>query len=389
MFFTSEKSRAKEILHFLHKKFKYNSDLLIGKKLEQYQQLEQDVQAYLHNSGNSGDSGAGLRELEERVNKLFPEEKNAGTRENIEVLFVAVVIALALRTFFLQPFVIPTDSMKPTLYGIPTERTEANPPGVFKQALEFALYGRNYVQVHVEKGGRVKEISETGWFGIDLLGKIPFVDRTRLVIGDQTYILPGTPTEFEKGTEGYRGPRTFLSVGTEVPDNSTPVNYVFGAGDHVFVNKFVYHFRKPERGDVFVFTTENIRRIQQSLSGGITAQFYIKRCVGLPGDELQTKPPYLYNNGKILDTRPIFQKIYSGKDGYEGYSVDNPQDPRMLYLGTPNETYHISKNNYWAMGDNSYHSFDSRYWGPVPAENLVGTGLLVYWPFSSRWGLIP
>jgi signal peptidase I len=40
------------------------------------------------------------------------------------------------------------------------------------------------------------------------------------------------------------------------------------------------------------------------------------------------------------------------------------------------------------MGDNSYNSYDSRYWGPVPEENLVGRGLLVYWPFNRHWGLI-
>jgi len=40
------------------------------------------------------------------------------------------------------------------------------------------------------------------------------------------------------------------------------------------------------------------------------------------------------------------------------------------------------------VGDNSYNSYDSRYWGPVPEENLVGRGLFVYWPFNRHWGLI-
>ena len=44
--------------------------------------------------------------------------------------------------------------------------------------------------------------------------------------------------------------------------------------------------------------------------------------------------------------------------------------------------------HYFALGDNSYFSFDSRYWGPVPEENLVGRGLWVYWPFNQHWGLI-
>ena len=50
--------------------------------------------------------------------------------------------------------------------------------------------------------------------------------------------------------------------------------------------------------------------------------------------------------------------------------------------------YTVPRDGYFAMGDNSYNSFDSRYWGPVPVENLVGRGLFVYWPFYPHWGLI-
>jgi signal peptidase I len=48
----------------------------------------------------------------------------------------------------------------------------------------------------------------------------------------------------------------------------------------------------------------------------------------------------------------------------------------------------VPQDGYFALGDNSYNSYDSRYWGPVPEENLVGRGLLVYWPFAPHWGLI-
>jgi signal peptidase I len=48
----------------------------------------------------------------------------------------------------------------------------------------------------------------------------------------------------------------------------------------------------------------------------------------------------------------------------------------------------VPERRYFAMGDNSYNSFDSRWWGPVPEENLVGRGLFVYWPFNWHWGLI-
>jgi signal peptidase I len=48
----------------------------------------------------------------------------------------------------------------------------------------------------------------------------------------------------------------------------------------------------------------------------------------------------------------------------------------------------VPQNGYFALGDNSYNSYDSRYWGTVPEANLVGRGLLVYWPFNWHWGII-
>ncbi len=59
--------------------------------------------------------------------------------------------------------------------------------------------------------------------------------------------------------------------------------------------------------------------------------------------------------------------------------------PIHLDLAKP---FRVPDEGYFAMGDNSYNSLDSRYWGPVPEENLVGRGLFVYWPFNRHWGLI-
>jgi signal peptidase I len=67
---------------------------------------------------------------------------------------------------------------------------------------------------------------------------------------------------------------------------------------------------------------------------------------------------------------------------YKGYSQG------QALLGTPERTFVIPPHSYFAMGDNSYNSYDSRYWGPVPEENVVGRGLFVYWPFTRHWGFI-
>ena len=111
------------------------------------------------------------------------------------------------------------------------------------------------------------------------------------------------------------------------------------------------------------------------------APFYIKRLAGLPGDTLRIEPPKLYINGKTAEGFG-FARVMSAKAPYAGYALGRD------YLAAPNSTYSVPAHGYFAMGDNSYNSYDSRYWGPVPEENLVGRGLFVYWPFNRHWGLI-
>jgi signal peptidase I len=72
----------------------------------------------------------------------------------------------------------------------------------------------------------------------------------------------------------------------------------------------------------------------------------------------------------------------AARGSYRGYSQG------QALLGNSHQTYTIPPHGYFAMGDNSYNSYDSRYWGPVPEENVVGRGLFVYWPFGWHWGLI-
>ena len=71
--------------------------------------------------------------------------------------------------------------------------------------------------------------------------------------------------------------------------------------------------------------------------------------------------------------------------GVRGYS-NGPEYSSFPILGKPEATVEVPKNCFFALGDNSYHSSDSRDWGPVPQANVVGRGWLVYWPFSKHWG---
>ena len=121
------------------------------------------------------------------------------------------------------------------------------------------------------------------------------------------------------------------------------------------------------------------------------SQFYIKRLAGTPGDELRIDPPRLFINGQPAGD-PSFLRVMSGtikapNDGYQGYS-NGPEGGRFGILGDPEVSFAIPAKNYFALGDNSYHSSDSRDWGPVPERNIMGRGVLVYWPFTWHWGRI-
>jgi signal peptidase I len=159
-------------------------------------------------------------------------------------------------------------------------------------------------------------------------------------------------------------------------------------GDQVIVDKISYHFRRPQRGEVFVFTTKNIRVIesQSNFDPRQGSQHYIKRLAGVPGDHLQVEEPKLYINGKLA-AEPGFVRVMQGSpdapvDGYKGYG-----DARRI-SGLRINAIDIDNDHYFAMGDNSFNSFDSRGWGPVPARNLVGPALWTYWPLNKHWGPI-
>ena len=97
---------------------------------------------------------------------------------------------------------------------------------------------------------------------------------------------------------------------------------------------------------------------------------------------MRIDPPKLYVNGELAKSFGI-RRVMSAEDRYRGYAPG-----QAMSRFAERSTFVIPQHTYFAMGDNSYNSYDSRYWGPVPEENLVGRGLFVYWPFSRHWGLI-
>jgi signal peptidase I len=172
-------------------------------------------------------------------------------------------------------------------------------------------------------------------------------------------------------------------------------------GDLVLVDKFSYHFRKPERGEVFVFDTLGIKGIKDRSGPQGAGSHYIKRLVGVPGDKLTIRQPNLLVDGKVAQ-EPGIQRVAAGeppfKDEHKGYQLATRQqgDTSRMYLVKPDDVLELDKEKakpgfreYAAMGDNTANSLDSRYWGTVKEYNLVGPALFSLWPITTgHWGFI-
>ncbi len=364
------RKQALECFEAIQTKRKFREDLLSSADLNVITAFEGRYES-IKKSKLQSDYESFMTEAEEIFQKYFPSAPNEWIFENVESFLVAIVVALSIKCYFLQPFVIPTDSMKPTLYGVQIEHRTGETPGLFEQAYQKVIYGKSYKRFVASEdltlaGYRVG--SFTPWFQYaDFIFTNGETERLWL------------PMEAVKKSGLHRG--QFFRKGEDI------LNLEVESGDFVLVDKMTIHFRLPKRAEVFVFTTHGIEGIEKDfpMRGISGSQYYIKRCVGVPHDSLRIEEPHLFVNGKVIDDNPMVAKVQSAQNGYRGYTSNLPG---INFLATPQESYPLATDRFWAMGDNSYNSFDSRGWGPVPRENLVGTGFVAFWPFGKRWGWI-
>jgi signal peptidase I len=148
-------------------------------------------------------------------------------------------------------------------------------------------------------------------------------------------------------------------------------------GDHLFVNKLIYRFSTPQRGDVVVFRTKGIEAIKQDT-------FYVKRLVGLPGENVRIDPPYIYVNGTRLVEPPIFREIAEGQKGFGGYCLAVSNAVFGAFLSSPSQVMTLGPDEYLVMGDNSKNSFDGRYFGPIKRTAIIGKAFYIYAPANRK-----
>jgi len=375
MFFLTPKyvKRGREMIHGARRLLNYKRDLWTPEQISAFEKkIATMKEAVARRDRKAIEKAASV--LDREAGKLSPPLPNPGWRENCEVILTVVVIVAGIRAYFLQPFKIPTGSMQPTLYGMVGTPTEEPPPNMVSRAFDFAVKGRSWIDLVAERDERVVGLSEYTRLNFFTFTTISTVDSNQQ--GHEYTVF--APAQVVKQD---------FNVGGEYLAGEPIVRGYVDSGDHVFVDKVTYNFRKPQLGDVFVFKTIGIRYIQQRLADGVDSQHYIKRLAGLSGQTLRIDPPLLYIDGELPDV-PSLKRVMSLENGYQGYSNGPANGPSFPYLGNPEATFTLPEGTYFALGDNSYHSSDSRNWGVVPEENVAGRGFFVIWPFTDRWGLV-
>ena len=320
----------------------------------------------------------------------------AAGREWLDILVVSISVAMAFRAYFYEPFNIPTGSMQPTLYGnhsvacSPAQAT-AWDKGPLKW-YKWLATGRMYECFTAPFGGTLQfRPTQTGHYDMRV---VAFDPRTGKNVASAQMLVP---TDVLHPTETGDGP--YRQTAFQLPNGLRPGSPVqagqvlwsgyVATGDFLFVNRWLWNFRHPRRGDVMIFSTTGIEKLQQGTH-------YIKRMTGTPNETVSIRGGQLWVDGAMpMEPRRVAQiqkreKWHEREYPYAGYQVSGRGDyvtPGRT-LAADGDEVKLGPDEYYACGDNSPSSYDSRYWGPVPAANLRGIAGGVFWPFTHRWGPI-
>jgi signal peptidase I len=362
-------------------------------------------------TGEKAKIGEALAKLEKSVNKWLKPYPHSAIRENIEVLLVAIAVAMGIRTFFLQPFKIPTGSMQPTLFGVTYENLANQPsvkiPSGWDSYVKYWFNGMSFYNLYADGDGPLNW-NPPKRFVLFNLWQDYQIGQNR---PHRIWFPPDNL--FDNIKSPVRG-------GAYVTNGQNFLRMRVISGDHLFVDRLSYNFRKPTRGDIFVFETHGITTLDPSQQN----TYYIKRLVGLGGEHISIgNDRHVVVDGKRLDAAtPHFEFVYSfdpkepphdsefsghvndfvfqqvrgfmhlppeAQTNFADYVEEKARSSPPLqfaqiapYFLTETNQLLVPLHNYLPMGDNTMSSSDGRAWGTFSQEKVIGKSFFVYWPIG-------
>jgi signal peptidase I len=361
-------------------------DLMTSTEIDKVREATDHLDRVIR-SGSSSDIPQAITRVEEAANRHLKPYPNARWREHVEVLLVTGVVVLALRTFFFQPMAIPSGSAQPTLYGIVHENLKNQPnnaiPARPQRLFHSWWHGVRYYHLVAREPGELVRIEPPQRL-------LPFVRKQVLHVGRERYTVWFPPDQLAE--------RAGLRLGQRFAAGEDIVRLKVRSGDHLFVNRAAYNFRHPQRGEIIVFAS-------YGLPGLMPDTHYIKRLIAFGGERVRIGDDrHVVVDGHRLDaSTPRFENVYG---------FDPAQPPRGSYYsghvngatarryGRPDLAHHVTvhfpdeetvytvrPDHYLVFGDNTMDSMDSRAWGDIPRDRVVGRSSFVFWPISDRFGL--
>ena len=375
----SQKKGAREILRLGEKALAYRRDVLTEGQVKKLELSVSELSRVLKSKPVL------INELEEKAEELDNQLKESGGLyyhkkgwvENVEMLMVAAIVVIGIRSFFLQPFIIPTNSMYPSFFGMQpnlySDATEA--PSIMERGLDKILLGASHYKLELENSGNLYLMLQNG-------GSFRFANATFpngrfflfpktvkeyvFEIGGKEQILQ-VPAEFDFDTliaqkfagieslrdlpliiaqdQGFTGNRLKLSE-KNYRKGDLAIAFDILLGDALFVDRMTYNFVKPKAGDPAVFRTGSIDDFNRQINTPVKSfigedKYYIKRLVGEPGDQLQMMVPdniftngtdvrkgipgIMYRNGKVLSGKVAFDENNKRvKELAKNPNADNP-----------------------------------------------------------------
>ncbi|MBT6852163.1 MAG: signal peptidase I [Opitutae bacterium] len=378
----SMRKGAKEILRLGQKALSYRRDLLPAEDVEKFDErltaLDKAIREKTITTAELEEKAKDVDEILDKCGGDYYHKKS--WVENIEMLLVAAIVVIGIRSFFIQPFIIPTNSMYPTYNGMQPHLYEGEDelPGIGGRILDKLTLGASHHRLEAESNGELfLVLQDNGSFRFSTEnfpnGKFfVFPSPVReyvFEIGGKKHVL-NVPSEFDldtilaqkfAGIDDLRGlpqiipqpPGLYNSGRLRLSDDSFQTGDVVLAfdillGDALFVDRMSYNFIRPKSGDPAVFKTKGIDEVNRQLNIPTRSsigedKYYIKRLVGEPGDEMEIRvPDPIFTNGTDLrgGTPGI---LYRNGKPIEGVDAFKMNRERVEKLGQDPQAENITK----------------------------------------------